>query len=270
MLVIRSFLFNFLFYTVTLIEMIVFTPFFFLAPRKMAWFVPKFWAKTHLWLMKIVVGTDHVVIGRENLPDGPYIIAPKHQSAWDTFAFLPWLPDPTLILKRELMWIPLFGWYVRKMDMIAIDRGNRSQAIASVNRGAERAVAQGRQILIYPEGTRRPPGAEPSYKKGVVNLYEKLDVPVVPIAHNAGLYWRRRSFMRYPGTIKVEVLEPIQPGLSGKDFQQALIAATEGACDRQLLELADDPSAPPLPESARKRVEELRAGSSGDVRASAS
>ena len=259
MLVLRSFLFNTLFYTVTLIEMIVFTPYFFLAPRRKAWFVPKFWARTHLWLMKVVVGTDHVVIGRENLPDGPYIIAPKHQSAWDTFAFLPWLPDPALILKRELMWIPLFGWYIKKMDMIAIDRGNRSQAIASVNRGAKRAIAQGRQILIYPEGTRRPPGAEPSYKKGTANLYEMLDVPVVPIAHNAGLYWRRRSFMRFPGTIKVEVLKPIEPGLDGATFRRTLVERIEGACDRQLLELADDPHAPPLPETARKRVAELRA-----------
>lgn len=259
MLAVRSLIFNFLFYAVTLIEMIVFTPFFFLAPRKRAWFVPKFWAKTHLWLMKVVVGTDHVVKGMENLPEGSYIIAPKHQSAWDTFAFLPWWPDPVLILKRELMWIPLFGWYVAKMDMIPIDRGNRAQAIASVNRGAQRAVGQGRQIVIYPEGTRRPPGAPPNYKMGIANLYEELNVPVVPIAHNAGLYWRRRSFLRYPGTIEVEVLEPIQPGLPRDEFRRLLVERTEDACDRQLLKLADDPNAPPFPETAQKRVAELRA-----------
>jgi 1-acyl-sn-glycerol-3-phosphate acyltransferase len=258
LLAVRSFAFNLMFYLVTLIEMIVFTPFYFLAPRKRAWFIPKFWAKTHLWLMKAIVGTDHVVIGKENLPEGSYIFAPKHQSAWDTFAFLPWWPDPVYILKRELMWIPLFGWYVGKMDMIPIDRGNHAQAVESVNRGARRAVEQGRQIIIYPEGTRRAPGAEPAYKKGIVNLYMELGIPVVPIAHNAGLYWRRRSFLRYPGTIKVEILKPIQPGLSRDEFRRELVDRIEGACDAQLLELADSPNAPPFPETARKRVEQLR------------
>lgn len=259
LLVLRSFLFNFLFYAVTLVEMIVFSPFFFLAPRKKAWFVPKFWARTHLWLMKLVVGTDHVVIGKEKLPEGSYILAPKHQSAWDTFACLPWWPDPVLILKRELMWVPLFGWYVAKMDMIPIDRGHRVKAIESVNRGALRAIGQGRQIMIYPEGTRRPPGAEPKYKMGVANLYERLNVPVVPIAHNAGLFWPRRSFMRYPGMIKVEVLDPIMPGLDRETFHKTLVERIETACDRQLLELADDPNAPPFPETAKKRVAELKA-----------
>lgn len=260
MLVVRSLLFNLCFYLVTLIEMIVFTPYFFLAPRKRAWFVPKFWARTHLWLMEVIVGTRHEVTGLENLPGKSYLIAPKHQSAWDTFAFLPWLDDPALILKRELMWVPLFGWYVAKMRMIPIDRGNRHQAIESINRGAKHAIQNGRQILIYPEGTRRAPGAEPAYRKGIVNLYQNLDVPVVPIAHLAGLYWPRRSFMRYPGTIRVEILEPIPPGLSRAEFQRQLIARIEGACDRQLLALADDPAAPPFPETAKRRIAELRAG----------
>lgn len=259
MLAFRSLVFNFLFYVITLVEMIVFTPYFFLAPRRRAWFVPRFWARTHLWLMKIIVGTDHVVTGKEKLPEGSYILAPKHQSAWDTFAFLPWWPDPTYILKRELMWIPLFGWYIKKMDMIPIDRGNRAQAIESVNRGAKRAMENGRQIVIYPEGTRRSPGAEPAYKMGIVNLYRTLDVPVVPIAHNAGLYWRRRSFLRYPGTIKVEILDPIEPGLSRDAFYTELVRRTEEACDRLLLEAADDPDGPPLPETALRRVAQLRA-----------
>jgi 1-acyl-sn-glycerol-3-phosphate acyltransferase len=156
------------------------------------------------------------------------------------------------------MWIPLFGWYIKKMDMIPIDRGNRTQAIASVNRGARRAVAQGRQIVIYPEGTRRPPGAEPNYKMGIVNLYEELDIPVVPIAHNAGLYWRRRSFLRYPGMIEVEILKPIMPGLSREEFRRELVGRIEGECDRQLLALADDPASPPFPETAKKRLAQLR------------
>ncbi len=259
MLVLRSLAYNLAFYLSTLIQMIVLTPVYFLTPRKKAWFVPKNWARSNLWLMKVIVGTHHTVEGLEKLPAGSYILAPKHQSAWDTFAFLPWWPDPIYILKRELMWIPLFGWYVAKMRMIPIDRGSRAKAVESVNRGARAAVAEGRQIVIYPEGTRRPPGAEPKYKQGIAHLYAELGVPVVPIAHNAGLYWPRRKFLRHPGTIRVQVLDPIPPGLDKETFMRRLIAATEGACDADLVRIAAEPGHPPMPETARKRLAELGA-----------
>ncbi|WP_306119575.1 MULTISPECIES: 1-acyl-sn-glycerol-3-phosphate acyltransferase [unclassified Roseitalea] len=234
--------------------MIVWSPLFFLGPRAFAWWIVRFWARSHLWLMKVIVGTDHVVRGREKLPRGGYIIAPKHQSAWDTIAFLPWWPDPVYILKRELMWIPLFGWYIARMNMIAIDRGNREKAIRAINARARQMIDDGRQIIIYPEGTRRPPGAEPAYKSGIAHLYETLGVPVVPIAHNAGLYWPRRGFMRYRGLIEVEVLDPIEPGLSRARFMEELVTRTETACDRLLARAASAPDAPPMPKTARERL----------------
>ncbi|WP_083923208.1 lysophospholipid acyltransferase family protein [Ahrensia kielensis] len=242
--------------------MIVLLPFFSIGERKNAWWVPRFWARSNLWFLKVICGTKHEVTGFENMPEGGYILAPKHQSAWDTFAFVPWWPDPVYILKRELKWIPLFGWFLMRMKMIGIDRGSRETAIKSINKGAGEAIKDGRQIVIYPEGTRRPPGAEPAYKAGIFHLYENLNVPVVPIAHVAGLFWPRRKFLRFPGTIKVEILKPIPPGLSRREFMAALISSTEEACDRLLLEVYDGPNPPPFPPIAEARIVELKKSAS--------
>ena len=259
MLVLRSALFNAAFYLNAALQMIVWTPLYFLGPRETAWRIVHFWSRSNLWLMRVIAGTRHEITGTENMPDGACIIAPKHQSSWDTFAFLPYQKDPVYILKRELMWVPLFGWYVARMNMIPIDRGSRDKAIHKVNEGAQRAMRDGRQLLIYPEGTRREAGAEPAYKLGIAHIYEKLGVPVVPIAHNAGMFWPRNSWLRHSGTIRAEFLEPIPPGLSREAFMAALVGRTEAACDRLLLEAADDPHGPPLREAARRRVDALRA-----------
>ena len=136
MIVLRSIAFNLAFYVNLIVRMIVLSPIYFLSPRKKAWKIPKDWVLSNHALFKAIVGTDYEIEGVENLPEGPFIFAPKHQSFWDAYAFLHLLDDPVYILKRELMWIPLFGWYVAKMRMIPIDRGNRAQAIESVNRGA--------------------------------------------------------------------------------------------------------------------------------------
>lgn len=256
MIFVRSLAFNTAFYVVTLIEMILFSPVYFLLPRKKAWFVPKFWAKTNLFLQKWLAGTDHHVEGVENLPSGSYIVAPKHQSSWDTFALLPHIPDGLLILKRELMWIPIFGWYVAKMRMIPIERGSRAKVLRDVVRKARELMAEDRQLIIYPEGTRRAPGDVPQYKYGIVELYDQLGIPVVPIAHVAGLYWPRRKFARYPGTIRVRILPPIPPGLDKETFLKRLVEATETACDELLVEAART-DRPVLPPTARRRLGEL-------------
>ncbi|TWG90383.1 1-acyl-sn-glycerol-3-phosphate acyltransferase [Mesorhizobium sp. J18] len=257
MIALRSLAFNFVFYLNLVIQMILWTPYYFLAPRKKAWIVPKFWARSSLWLQEVLAGTKTEITGLENLPDGPCIIAPKHQSFWDTIAFLPDIPDALYILKRELMWIPVFGWYVAKMRMIPIDRGSRSKALRQAVREARIRMAENRQLIIYPEGTRRPPGAEPSYKYGIVELYNQLNIPVVPVAHVAGLYWPRRRFMRYPGTIHARFLPPIEPGLPKEVFQKRLIQETEAACDQLLVEAARSPNPPPMPPSAVNRLREL-------------
>jgi 1-acyl-sn-glycerol-3-phosphate acyltransferase len=258
MLYLRSLAFNAAFYLNLIVQMIVWTPFYFLAPRHLAWFVPKFWSRTEMWLMKVIAGTHCDITGQENLPDGPYILAPKHQSFWDTIAFLPYIPDPLYILKRELRWIPFFGWYIIKMRMIPVDRGKRSKALKDVIQRTRAEMGRNpRQLIIYPEGTRRPPGAEPSYKWGIVELYAELGIPVVPVAHQAGLWWPRRKFLRHPGTIRARFLPPIPPGLDKEAFHARLIAETEAACDAYLVEAAKAPDAPPMPETARRRLAEL-------------
>lgn len=259
---IRSVLFNLAFYLCLILQMIVFLPLALFLPRRKAWFVPKFWARSSLFLQKYIAGTDFVVEGIENLPEGAFICAPKHQSFWDVYAFLSYLPDPVFILKRELMRIPLFGWYLKKMQMIPVERGSGIKALNSISGGTQEAIANGRQIMIYPEGTRRAPGAPPAYKYGVVHLYMNLGLPVVPIAHHAGLYWPRHRLMRYPGTIRCRILPAIEPGLDKDEFLKRLIAATETACDELLILASKDKNPPPMPATALQRLAELQAAQS--------
>lgn len=260
MLVVRSVAFNVAFYVSLIVQMIFWAPFYFLAPRRQAWLVPKFWARSCLWLYEKIARTGSEITGMEHLPAGSFILAPKHQSFWDAIAFFPYLDDPLYILKRELRWIPFFGWYVMKMRMIPVDRGSRSKALKAVVAATKAELARNpRQLIIYPEGTRRPPGAEPAYKWGIVELYTELGLPVVPVAHVAGLYWPRRKFLRYPGTIKARFLKPIEAGLGKEAFMARLIAETEAGCDALLVEAARAPNPPPLPPSAAKRLTELGA-----------
>lgn len=257
MLALRSLAFNAAFYLSLIVQMIVWTPFYFLAPRRYAWFVPRFWARSSLKLQEWLVGNEIRIEGEENLPDGPFILAPKHQSFWDTIAFFPYLSDPVYILKRELMWIPLFGWYVGRMRMIPIDRGSRSKALKQALEVAKVRMAENRQLIIYPEGTRRPAGAEPAYKWGIAEIYATLGVPVVPVAHVAGLYWPRRRFMRYPGVIRARFLPAIEAGLEKDAFMERLIDETESAADALLVEAATGDNPPPMPPPAAARLRAL-------------
>ena len=267
MIALRSLVFNALLYITTAVQMVIYTPFYFLVSRERAWWVPKTWSRVNNWLLRTICGTTFSVEGAENIPEGGCIIAPKHQSFWDTFSLLPWLRDPVIILKRELLFIPLFGLYLARMNMIAIRRSARRKALdQAADRAREEVLREGRQLLIYPEGTRRPPGAEPLYKYGVVHLYHELGVPVVPVAWNPGLFWPRRRFRRYPGHIRCRVLEPIQPGLDKEVFQATLRDRLEAAQDELLLEQARDPVIPPFVETARERVRQLTGQSLEDYR----
>jgi 1-acyl-sn-glycerol-3-phosphate acyltransferase len=257
MLFIRSLAFNAAFYVNLIVQMILFTPYYFLAPRHKAWSIPKNWVHTNHWLLKHLAGTEYRIDGLENLPEGSFIFAPKHQSFWDTYAFVPLLRDPVYILKRELMWIPLFGWYVGKMRMIPIRRGARSAALKAALAGARERMRDGRQLVIYPEGTRRAPGDAPNYKYGIVQIYDELKLPVVAVAHQAGLYWPRRKFLRYPGTIRCRILPPIEPGLDKDTFLRRLVELTESNCDEILADVARAPNPPPFPPTAVKRLQDL-------------
>src|ERR687894_545241 len=167
---------------------------------------------------------------------GAVLIAAKHQSTWETFALLTILDDPTFVLKRELMWVPLFGWLAAKSGMVPVNRGAGSSALADMNERAREETRRGRQVLIFPEGTRRPPGAEPAYRFGVVHLYKNLGVPCLPVALNTGLYWPRRSFLRRPGTIRAEILAPIAPGMPRDAFFPLLQSEVETASNQLLAE----------------------------------
>ncbi|WP_078688973.1 MULTISPECIES: lysophospholipid acyltransferase family protein [unclassified Bartonella] len=265
-LIFRSLLFTFVFYITTFVQMIFYAPFYFLMPRKQAWIVPKMWARITLFLQKHIAGTDYEIEGIENLPSGAYIIAPKHQSAWETFSLVPYFDDPALIIKRELMWIPLFGWYMAKTQVIPINRTSPIKALKIILHNAKQKAKQGREILIFPEGTRKQPGQDPDYKPGITALYNELKLQVVPIAHNAGLYWPRNNFRRYPGTIRVRILPPIKAGLNKRDFLDQLIQKTEKACDELLLLAAQDPNPPPMPPSAVQRLQMLGHHWKGPIR----
>lgn len=234
-IVARSLLFNALFYVNITIRMIVALPTI-LLPYSFLHGVLRRYASSTLWFLRVVCGTKVEWRGREKLPAGPCIVACKHQSLWETFALFMLLPDPTYVLKRELMWLPLFGWLATKARMIPIDRGSHAKALASMTAAARREAARGRQIVIFPEGTRRPPGAKPRYLPGVAFLYAELGLPCVPIALNSGLFWPRRSLRRHPGTVLVEVLDPIPPGLEKREFLVRLQNATEQATARLVAE----------------------------------
>ena len=257
MIFIRSALFNLVFYVNLVTQMIVFSPFYFLAPRRYSWIIVRNWIRSSDWLLRLIVGTTYEIEGLENMPRGGCIIAPKHQSMWDPFALLPYYNDPFYILKRELTWIPLFGWYVMKMRMVPINRGSKSKVMPEVLAMTRERMAQGRHLIIYPEGTRRPVGADPEYKYGVARLYHDLDVPVVPIAMNPGLFWPRRKFLRYPGLIRVRVLEPIRPGLTAEDFYNRLIEVTESATNELMAQAIDENPHIPVPETAARRYREM-------------
>lgn len=258
MIVVRSILFNTLFYANLILRMIVLAPYYFPASRKRAYRIPKAWAASCNWLMAKVVGATFEIEGLENMPEGGCILAPKHQSAWDTFALLPWQDDPVYILKRELMWIPLFGWYAAKQKMIPVDRGARGRVMARVMNRTKAEMANGRQLVIYPEGTRRPPGDEPHYRYGIARIYRDTQVPVVPIVAHWGLFWGRRKLLKYPGHFKVRILPPFPPGMDPDEFFEALVQAMEKASDELLVETVRDNPHLPLPPTAAARLKELQ------------
>jgi 1-acyl-sn-glycerol-3-phosphate acyltransferase len=182
--------------------------------------------------LRIVCGITVEWRGLEKIPAGACLVAAKHQSVWETFALLTLFRDPTYILKRELLWLPLFGWAAWRARMIPVDRGGGKPALAAMAAHVRDALAAGKQIIIFPEGTRRPAGAEPKYKYGIAHLYGEGIAACVPIALNSGLFWARRQFLRYPGTITVEILDPIAPGLAIDVFFERLQRDLEAATAR--------------------------------------
>jgi 1-acyl-sn-glycerol-3-phosphate acyltransferase len=237
---IRSLLFTLAFY-LNSAAFLFFGSWLLLGPRRWAMMGLKAHAIASQWWLERIVGTKLEVRGRERLPAGPILVACKHQSAWDTFGLVPLFRDPAIVLKDELKWIPFYGWFCLKFEHILIKREKGGAALKRLIRDARSRAAQGREIVVFPEGTRRAPGAPPDYKPGVVALYEGLGLPCVPVALNSGVFWPRRSVRRSPGTIVVEFLEPIPPGLPRATFRAELQRRIEEASARLAAEAAGIP-----------------------------
>lgn len=235
MIIVRSILFNVAFYLTLIAYLCVAMPSL-LLPRWGIIGVAKIFSRTMLWQLRVICGIKVDWRGLEKIPKGALLVAAKHQSVWETFALLTLFSDPAYILKRELIWIPVFGWCIARAQMVPIDRGGGKQVLAAMTARVDSALRQGRQIIIFPEGTRRPPGAEPAYKLGISHLYVEGLAPCLPIALNSGLFWPRRKFMRYPGTIVVDVLDPIAPGLDRQAFFEQLQQTIEAATARLIAE----------------------------------
>lgn len=229
----RSIVFNLAFYlwTAFLCFALLWMP---LLERKRMTRIVRWYLSTVAWLEERILGLDHVLIGRENLPQGAFIAAIKHQSAWETMMLHLWLDDPAIVLKRELMSIPIWGWYAKAAGMIAVDRGSPTVALRSMVRNAAKPVAEGRPIAVFPQGTRTAPGIKAPYRAGVGALHDKYRLPVVPIALNSGLFWPRRGFVKRSGTVTVEILPAIPADTPRAELMRRLETELEAASDRLL------------------------------------
>ncbi|MFM9938535.1 MAG: lysophospholipid acyltransferase family protein [Hyphomicrobiaceae bacterium] len=249
----RSIIYAVVFYVTTAL-FLLFGIWLLLAPRSWAMQGLKWHGSTCVWLLRLICGTRLEVRGREKIPTGACLVVAKHQSAWDTFALVPLFRDPAIVLKDELKWIPVYGWFCLKFEHILVKRDKASAALKQLISDAKVKAGQQRQIVIFPEGTRRTPGDVPDYKPGYIALYEGLGIPCVPLALNSGLYWPRRTLQRHPGTIIVEILDPIPPGLPRAEFRRRLQEAIETRSTALIAEAAAGTPPPPLPPEARKTL----------------
>jgi 1-acyl-sn-glycerol-3-phosphate acyltransferase len=231
----RSALFALWFFGASLVLCIVFAPTL-LMPRRFVSMSERTWARMTILGLRVIAGVRHEVRGLENVPKAPCLVACKHHTAWETIILPLVLNDPTIVVKRELTFIPLYGWYLLRAGMIVINRSTHAKALRKLIADAKSALAHGRSVIIFPEGTRIAPGATGEYKPGVAALYGQLDVPCIPVALNSGVYWPKRSFIKRPGTIILEFLPPIPPGLNRKKFMAELETRIEGATNRLLAE----------------------------------
>ena len=236
MVALRSLLFN----VVMLVSVLIYAPLMLptvLLPYPLRYRIIRQWARFQVFLLKVLCGLDYRVEGLEHLPPGASIILSKHQSAWETIAFQQIFPAQTWVLKRELMWIPLFGWALALTRPIAIDRGAGRKAVEAV-------VTQGRErlqsdiwVVVFPEGTRVAPGTRKRYAMGGAILAAETGYPVVPVAHNAGSFWLRRGFLKKPGTVRVVIGPTIDP--RGKKAEE-IIKQTEEWIENKMVELESD------------------------------
>lgn len=210
MAVLRSLLFNLAFFGLSGLLMVLGTPLL-LGPLRLQRRAMRWLAAVVVWLFRRIIGVELSVTGRENLPEaGPALIAAKHQSAFDTVIWFLLVPDVAYVMKQELFRIPFYGWYARRARMIGVDRAGGGKALRQMMRDAQDAVRDGRQIVIFPEGTRTSPGQRVPYQPGIVALASSVKLPVIPVATNSGLFWGRHNFLKRPGVLEIRILPPLQ------------------------------------------------------------
>ena len=232
MLLLRSLAFNLAFYAWTTGMVLGHAWTLFAAPRHVI-AGQRRWARGVNWLLRHVAAIEVEVRGERPRP--PCLVAAKHQSAWDTLIWHVELDAPAIVMKQELLAIPIYGRMCRRSGMLPIDRKGGARALKAMLEGAKRVVAEGRPIVVFPQGTRTAPGlpvAAAPYQPGAAAIYRAAEAPCVPVALNSGLFWPRRAFLRHPGRIVLEYLEPIPPGLDRRTFEAELIARIEGATAR--------------------------------------
>lgn len=257
MQVLRSLLFSAAFTATTFVMSLFIIPGL-LLPYRFVLAYKQLWLRVVLWQIRAVIGIDFEERGKEHVPAGPVVFAAKHQSAWDTLGPSYIYPELVFVLKRELTWVPVWGWYLLRMGMIPVNRAKGISALKDMAARARDAIAKGRSVLIFPQGTRTQPGAVRPYLPGIAAIYTAVDVPVIPVALNSGLFWPRRKTVKWPGTITMEYLEPIEPGLDRKTFMRILEDSIESATARLEAEALEKfPWLPPIepeeePQAARQ------------------
>lgn len=262
---IRSLLFYAIYLGQTVIVAIIVGVMALFVPRRtrLNWAFIEYWCASNSFLMRWVAGIRTEVKGAENIPPGGCIIASKHQSDWDIFAIFPHAERPAYIVKKELMDIPLFGHAARALECIAVDRKKGGDAIPALLADAKSALSRDCRIIIFPEGTRKAPLADPDYKFGIARMYAALNVPVVPVALNSGLFWGRNSLILWPGTARAEFLPPIMPGLSPEEFIGTLRTAIETRSNELIAEAIDAGISGPVSQEMRDRLDRVRTSTSG-------
>ncbi len=221
MLFIRSLLFNIFLPVWTIIVSVLFFPMALcVSPKTITMIVGRVWSIGMLFGLRVLCGIKHEIRGKENLPKGSFIIASKHQSAWETIVFLSIIDYPIYILKQELLKLPFYGTYLRNMEMIAVDRSGGSSALKKMLADVKNRLSQNRPVIIFPEGTRVAVGTTVKYHPGIALIYQEkdMDFPIIPVALNSGLFWARNAFIKRPGIITMEYLPAIEKGLDRKDF----------------------------------------------------
>lgn len=229
MLILRSAIFDVFFYAWTFFCSVVGVTLTYLPNKKPLRQWARVWSRGLGFLEETILDLHYVMPGRETLPQTPCIFAVQHQSAWDTFKLLVWFPDAAIVMKEELIHIPLWGTTVHRYGGIPVKRSKKAEDLKSFLREAKAMVAAGRAIALFPQGTRTLPGAPAHYNKGVAILAEELHLPVIPVTLDSGKFWPRGAFLKHPGTVQVRVHPPIPPGTPRAELMSRLRALFEGA-----------------------------------------